>query len=72
MDRTGIAVGGPRDRVKLSAPDTWNGLVSKTNKAGELSSIRFLPGRYVWGYHYGADRVTWYWVPNPVAKRQEQ
>lgn len=49
----GIAQGGPRDGVKLSAPGRWGGLVYYNNGKGQMRHN----GRYKWD----ADLNTWVW-----------
>lgn len=50
---TGIASGGPRDNVKLSAPPLWDGIVYKTTKGRSPYK-----GRYVW------TKNKWKWETN--------
>lgn len=53
---TGVAVGGPRDGIKLSAGVGWTGHVRdrRVVKPGSSKVINF-PGRYIW-----CDG-TWIW-----------
>lgn len=53
---TGIAIGGPRDGVKLSAGPSWDGRVKDIRHS--MGAIeRYFPGRYRW-----VERV-WLWLP---------
>lgn len=49
---TSKAIGGPRDKIKLSASARWDGLVYKHNKGGHVP----YNGRYEW------KRESWRWV----------
>lgn len=63
----GIAVGGPRHGVRLSAPISWDGLVRKPGHTGHTANS-YYAGNYKWRYNdeYGD---TWVWVyPEPVRK----
>lgn len=70
---TGIAQGGPRDRVRLSASASWDGRVEQVGAVSERAfaeggstSRRYYPGRYKWcGHPYN----TWVWVPDPPRSR---
>jgi hypothetical protein len=63
----GIAIGGPRDGVKLSAGESWNGRVPmpRPDTATSVSTVRWYPGRYIWSVR----RATWLWevIPEPKA-----
>lgn len=53
----GIAVGGPRNGVKLLANNSWNGVVRKP--ANTVDAGEAYPGRYVYDVHAS----IWLWVP---------
>lgn len=55
---TGVAVGGPRNGVKLSASSAWNGVVRKNVKdASSPDSGEPYPGRYVFDIRLN----SWVW-----------
>lgn len=63
---TGFAIGGPRDKVKLTASADWDGRVVQSGGGtegrdfGEGGAIkRYYPGRYRWS----ATIPGWVWVP---------
>lgn len=51
----GIAVGGPRAGIKLSAEDNWDGRI-KERRQSDNKNPKYYPGRYVW------DGETWRWL----------
>lgn len=54
----GMATGGPRNGVKLSAPASWNGRVRNQSKdSSSTESGEFYPGRYFYDPH----AAVWYW-----------
>jgi hypothetical protein len=57
---TGIALGGPRHGVKLSAPPTWNGIVRRSSfkNPGTPESGTPYPGRY----RYDPKADVWLWI----------
>lgn len=65
----GIAVGGPRNGVKLTAPFSWDGLVKKPNQLGNQEH-NFYPGKYKWEHHRPTDKYTWVWHFNEPKKKQ--
>ena len=63
----GIAIGGPRDRVKLSCPMSWHGKIVRPNMSHIVDdsgcSIRkdaYYDGHYVWSL----QEHTWVWEPD--------
>lgn len=62
MMMTGVAVGGPRDGVKLSAGSSWDGRVRlrppKNEQEMPSSKIIFHPGYYKWYPKYD----SWVWI----------
>jgi len=58
---TGTAIGGPRDRVKLSAPETWNGKVRKSNSNANQDKFVYYKGHYTWS----TVEKTWVWTDTP-------
>lgn len=52
---TGVAIGGPRNNVKLMCPPRWNGRIERPRNAS--GPITYYPGRYVWD----EDFKTWIW-----------
>lgn len=58
----GRAVGGPLDRVKLTAQASWNGRIPKeksVNKAREhVIGVPMYPGHYTFDMHIG----KWVWI----------
>lgn len=54
---TSIAVGGPRDALRLTAPGSWDGIIRKPHMpAHGLSRRFFYPGRYLW-----ISSTGWVW-----------
>lgn len=73
---TGVAVGGPRNRVKLSAPLSWNGRIKIPSKDGLESTLTDYPGYYNWQTLPGSDfedviSVTWVWIPSEPHTTQD-
>lgn len=66
----GKAIGGPLDKVKLSAPEKWDGKIRiKSRTPGELLAA-YYPGYYKWGVANPEDFdteliVSWVWIPEP-------
>ncbi len=58
--KSGIASGGPMDKVKLEAPLTWDGKIVRWKYVGDGSrrSSGYHPGRYVWN----EKAIQWKWV----------
>lgn len=59
----GIAVGGPRNGVRLMAPATWNGQIRLPEPKAMVaeSGSRMYPGRYIFDDVAG----TWIWHEIP-------
>jgi hypothetical protein len=55
---TGYAVGGPRDRVKLTASPRWDGLVIQKKTQGQR--ILYYSGYYIWSI----ETSKWVWMKN--------
>ena len=75
---TGIAIGGPRDGVKLSAQATWDGKV-RSNPGGGSERIIYYPGYYAWrhpeinDFEEKQSEITWVWITTePLRNREGQ
>ena len=65
--RKGVAVGGPKDKIKLEAPMTWNGRIAKFKEYRD--GVRRLSGVHVGHYIWTGE--VWRWIvdetdTNPV------
>ena len=63
MMKTGFAVGGPRNNVKLTASDNWHGKI-QLPKVKPDAIKEFYPGRYRWD----AQKDSWVWQVEEVTR----
>lgn len=61
--REGIAHGGPRDKVKLSAGVGWDGRIKKPGLYGTDNS-QISRGTYYGRYAWSGVLKAWLWVPD--------
>lgn len=60
---TGIAIGGPRDGIKLSAELTWDGRIEKHSGFNGGVVKKYYSGRYKWS----AAVPGWCWQPDSTS-----
>lgn len=58
---TAYAIGGPRDKVKLTCPADWDGRIRIPTKVEQPVKVPWYPGRYVWA------AAWWVWQEEPEA-----
>lgn len=63
MLRTSKAVGGPRDGVRITADQNWDGYVLKPARDRNRAAVFSYPGKYVWQALVDRDAYGWVWVP---------
>lgn len=69
-----IAVGGPRDGVKLTAQANWDGRVrypAAANSGAQGSRYEY-PGNYVYRIRQSDNRPVWLWIQKADAQPARQ
>lgn len=56
----GIARGGPRDSIKLTASLGWDGLITRSDRS-------YYSGKYVWSFR----KFEWIWVGDKPNRRKK-
>lgn len=68
---SGIAVGGPRDGVKIDAPVGWNGKIKKPNHSGVRTEDLY-KGYYNWEFVEYYKTYSWVWHTDQPKKTGKQ